>query len=460
MRKVLLAVLAVAVLPLRAAAQPQPQQPDTSHVNAPPDLRQPESAPLPPPAEPGETPVAQPQPEPEPVPVPEPAPVVVVQESATEAATLPSEGGSRFLPAGRWFDRLESSDPIFEIRHDPFTLAFHGLLQVQFAPFVQDDARRSNGDAADALGFVLRRARLGLDGELVGGVTYALQYEFFDGSIDGEGGSRLLDANIGYTRYPLANLTFGAQKVPFSKTQITSAANLQFVERPFSTRQIATFPPLVPDRQLGAVISGDLIGAGEYAVGVFNGNSTLFRGDDNGGLLYVARLELHPLGTTGDSQAAFHPDDDGYRHVRAALGGDIYFDDDAAGDQLAWSIDLTAKWRNLSVMVEYLQGHFEPASDPVRPPELAGELDQRAFFAQAGYFLLPGRLELAARFEVWDTNTEDEDPTDLQAYTAALNLYMLRDRIKAQIQFTHRREPNSDGDLENDTGVLALQAKF
>ncbi len=460
MRKSLLALLTLALVPFAAVAQPQPRQPPPP---PPPAGDQPPPSDVAPPVEPPVAPPPEeaPPPPPEPTPPPEAQPAVVVaQESPTEAPSLPSEGGSRYLPPGRWFDRLESSDPIFEIRHDPFTLAFRGLLQVQFAPFVQDDARRSNGDAADALGFVLRRARLGIDGELVGGVTYGLQYEFFDGSIDGEGGSRLLDATIGYTRFPLAEMTFGAQKVPFSKVALTSAANLQLVERPFSTRQIATFPPLVPDRQLGAVVSGDLIGAAEYAVGVFNGNATLFRGDDNGGLLYVARVELHPLGTTGDAQAAFHPDDDGFRRVRVALGGDVYFEDGAAGDQIAWSVDLTAKWRNLSLTAEFLQGHFEPASDPVRPPELAGELDQRAFFAQAGYFLLPGRLELAARFEHWDTNTDSDDPTDLQAYTGGMNLYLLRDRIKAQIQYTHRREPNSDGELENDTGVLQLQARF
>lgn len=453
MRKLLFAVLFAALAPLPAAAQPQPQPPAPPPAPAG-DLQAPiEPAPAAPPAEPG--PAAEPAPTPEPTPVAAPP-----AESETEAAALPSEGGSRYLPPGRWFDRLASSDPIFEVRHDPFTLAFHGLLQVQFAPFVQDDARRSNGDAADALGFVLRRARLGVDGELLGGVTYELQYEFFDGSIEGEGGARLLDASIGYTRYPLAQMTFGAQKVPFTKTSLTSAANLQFVERPFSTRQLTTFPPLVPDRQLGAVLSGDLIGAADYAVGVFNGNQTLFRGDDNGGLLYVARLELHPLGTTGDAQAGLHPDDDGFCKLRVALGGDVYFNDDAAGDQLAWSVDLSAKWRGVSLLAEYLQSHYEPASDPVRPPSLAGELDQRAFFAQAGYFLLPGRLELAARFELWDTNVDEDGPTDLQAITAALNLYMLRDRIKAQLQYTHRREPNSDGELENDTGVLQLQAKF
>ncbi|MBI2895777.1 MAG: hypothetical protein HYY06_19625 [Deltaproteobacteria bacterium] len=448
-------LLALLQCPLVSLAQPAPQ-PQTSDEVAGPELEPPppgqpgDQAPQPPP---GPTP-AQPPP---PTPAPPPPPV----ESETERASLPSEGGSGFVPEGRWFDRLGSGDPIFEIRNDPFSLALHGLLQVQAAPYVQRSARKSNGDAADVEGFLLRRARLGIDGSLIGGVTYALQYEFFDGApATEEGGSRLLDATIGYERFPLLQMSFGAQKVPFSKVAITSTANLQLIERPFSSRQLPNVLPLVPDRQVGAVISGDLIGAAEYSVGVFNGNETMFRGDDNGGLLYAARLELHPLGTTGESQAAFFPIDEGYRRIRVALGGDIYFNDDAAGTQLAWSADLTLKWRGLSVTAEWLMARFEPSSDPVRPPELIGEVDQRAFFAQAGFFVIPGRVEIAARFEDWDTNTDVDDASDLQAISGALSLYLLRDRIKAQLQYTHRREPNAAEDLRNDTGVLQLQAKF
>lgn len=448
-------LIALVLLPVSAVAQPvvPPQaapQPQTGDEPAGPELE--------PPAPPPEQPIAEVPELPAPDPPPPPAPPV---ESETERVSLPAEGGSGYLPEGRWFDRLASGDPIFEIRNDPFSLALHGLLQVQAAPYVQSRARKSNGDAADVEGFLLRRARLGIDGSLVGGVTYAFQYEFFDGApATAAGGSRLLDATIGYERYPLAQLAFGAQKVPFSKIAITSSSNLQLIERPFSARQIPNVLALVPDRQLGATISGDLIGAAEYSIGVFNGNETMFRGDDNGGLLYAARLELHPLGTTGDSQAAFYPIDEGYRRLRVALGGDIYYNDDAAGTQLAWSADLTLKWRGLSLTAEWLMANFEPTSDPTRPPELIGEVDQRAFFAQAGFFIVPGRVEIAARFEDWDTNTDVDDASDLQAISGGLNVYLLRDRIKAQVQYTHRREPNASEDLNNDTGVVQLQAKF
>jgi hypothetical protein len=96
----------------------------------------------------------------------------------------------------------------------------------------------------------------------------------------------------------------------------------------------------------------------------------------------------------------------------------------------------------------------------VRPPELIGEVNQRAFFVQAGYFILPGWVELVARFEDWDTNTDVDDEADLQAISGGVNAYLLRDRIKAQLQYTHRMEPNAAEDLANDTGVIQLQAMF
>ena len=70
------------------------------------------------------------------------------------------------------------------------------------------------------------------------------------------------------------------------------------------------------------------------------------------------------------------------------------------------------------------------------------------------------RLEIAVRFEHWDTNVDLDDPSDLMALSGGLNLYLLRDRIKAQLQYTHRREPNAEGERENDTAVLQLQARL
>ena len=73
---------------------------------------------------------------------------------------------------------------------------------------------------------------------------------------------------------------------------------------------------------------------------------------------------------------------------------------------------------------------------------------------------LGGYTEFCVRGANEDTNVDLDDASDLLALSGALNLYLLRDRIKAQLQYTHRREPNADGEAENDTAVLQLHARL
>ncbi len=398
------------------------------------------------------------------------SPALALGQDAAVAAAAADDAEAELdaVEAGSSTDRAGPDGPLPEPGRDPFRFAPHGLLQVMAVPYVgrnpfaerpYTDSRILAGDPANVEGFVLRRARLGVDGTLAADVSYTLWLEFHD-SQDSSGAARLLDAALSWDAAAYASVAAGLGKIPFSKGWVTPAAMLQLPERPFALRQLDV-RPIVPDRSLGTWVSGDL-GAVNYAGGVWNGSPGLTDGDDNGGFLFAARLEATPLGPTGAAQSAFFPEEDGYDRVRLAVGGGVYWNDDAAGDQLSYGADVTFKWRRLSLLAELLQSRFDPAAAPPVPSGARARIDQRAIYGQLGFFVLEGRLELAGRAESLDRELASTTDPGVLAFTGGANLFLARHSLKLMAAFTHRREPEVSraGQAKNHSAVLMLQGSF
>ena len=109
---------------------------------------------------------------------------------------------------------------------------------------------------------------------------------------DFAGGQTVLyDAYIDANFDPAARMRVGKFKPPVGLERLESAADLAFVERAFPTN-------LVPTRDIGGQLSGDLLGGTlYYAVGVFNGavDGGLSDGDNNDCKDFDARLFAHPF---------------------------------------------------------------------------------------------------------------------------------------------------------------------
>jgi hypothetical protein len=368
---------------------------------------------------------------------------------------------ARSVEAETELDAVDSPPPADEAADPLADVAWiepHGLLQVMAVPYVGADARTAAGDPANVEGFVLRRARLGVDGAIAPDLGYSLWLEFHDSQAS-PGAARLLDAAIGWDAADFGTVAAGLGKVPFSKGWITEAALLQLPERPFALRQLDV-RPIVPDRSLGAWVSGDL-GAVNYAAGAWNGSPGLTRGDDNGGALFAVRLEATPLGSTGDAQSAFFAGDTGHGYARVAVGGGVYWNDDAAGDQLAYGADVTFKWRRLSLLAELLQSRFDPAAAPPVPSAARARIDQRALYGQLGFFVLD-RLELAGRAETLDRDLGSTADPGVLAFTGGASLYFVGHDCKLMGAYTHRREPEVSraGQARNHSAILMLQGAF
>jgi phosphate-selective porin OprO/OprP len=128
---------------------------------------------------------------------------------------------------------------------------------------VQGDARFFLDDADPQFNdtFLMRRLRPTLEGSLTKLIGFRLTPEFAGSS------ATIVDAYIDVKFSPAATLRVGKQKGPLGLERLQSGGNLMMVERAFPTE-------LVPNRDIGATLQGDLSGSRfTYQVGVYNGTA-------------------------------------------------------------------------------------------------------------------------------------------------------------------------------------------
>ncbi len=119
-----------------------------------------------------------------------------------------------------------------------------GRLHLDYAIHDEDDQPLDDNA-------IIRRARLGLKGEIGSNVSFEIGYDFAeDGSFTIENGS-FTDVSLTYDISKEAAITVGQFKVPFGLEELTSSNNITFIERALPS---IAFPP---GRRLGAGISRD-----------------------------------------------------------------------------------------------------------------------------------------------------------------------------------------------------------
>lgn len=133
------------------------------------------------------------------------------------------------------------------------------------------DGRRFSDDVTPGTAdtWLLRRVRPTIEGTVGGVYDFRITPDFAGGR------TIILDAYVSTKLRPWAVLTAGKFKVPVGLERLQSASDLRFIERAFPTS-------LVPNRDLGVQLSGDVVGgAVSYAIGYFNGVSDGSSSDSN-----------------------------------------------------------------------------------------------------------------------------------------------------------------------------------
>jgi phosphate-selective porin len=311
----------------------------------------------------------------------------------------------------------------------------------------------------------MRRARLYVSGTaLHNEFSYMLEGEFAnsgnsyrdDGS---EESPRLLDAYIDWNASDWGALRIGQFKPAVSRSWNTHAAHLQFLDRSVIS-DISDFK-----RQQGLSGRAELGGV-ELGAAVFNGSfgndgANLSNGDTRHLFVVNARFnamgEMNPY-VEGDidwTEGMALNIGAAYAHHKAGADGVV---DGVRRDVV--NADLNFKSNGLSLQGEFFWNKLEVNGEKWNP---------LGFYAQAGYFLVPGTIELAARYSYGDT---DQSPLvvngvlvdDINQVSVALNYYWWKHNLKAQLGYDYLNveQASSVGgdDINTNRWMLQLSSYF
>jgi hypothetical protein len=361
-----------------------------------------------------------------------------------------------------------------------FLLRFGGLAQVGYTGQIFSDERLSTGESVghDESTFLLKRARVSTSGHLLSWrLSYRLELDF--GSVDP---GPLLEGWGELHIHKIVRLRAGRQKIPFARQFIIHSAYQQFTERSGATQAFAG------GWDLGAVLLGNIPIAGviSYQLGVFNGAGSEVLEDENTDFLYGARLLYQPLGPVsyaeGDTQVG---------KLQIAVGGAFTYNlrhtdiaerkgvTDAAKAAALRDADADGKIDNVGIqqlgaeLVARLGG-LAWQSELFYREEDPGAVDvERTFwgaYTQASFFHFSSSLELAARYGYWEPNYYGEDRTNVRPeriheLAVAVNGLIWRQRIKWQVQYSHRwlldlKAGDKDLDGEVKVNTIQIQAQL
>lgn len=323
----------------------------------------------------------------------------------------------------------------------------YAMVQIWGTAYDQDEDVQADatgyGDPEQDAGFSFKRARLGLVGDHEG-----LQYEVIFGvsapydAFDTEDGDiQLVDANLGWSKKGIG-FEVGRAKVPFSRDQMMSSAELTFTERGFGAEHVA------PDRALGANLFAGYKGA-KVTLGVFNAGGDLF-GDDTPGKTLVGRLEYQ---RGGDSYRTFTRSKD--LAYGLGVGG---FTTDAPGlKTLAGGGDILVRWQGAALLFDAAFATVSPDTGDEVPPGVYEETARLALTGELSYAIAD--FQPAVRY----TSFSDDVLGDWSQVLAGVTWHGMyagdgeraRDRLRVGAGYVHRIEPTP---RDNDT--VRLWAQF
>lgn len=275
--------------------------------------------------------------------------------------------------------------------------------------------------------FFLRRGRFGVEGHAF---TKDLEYELeFDVGTPDPGNAQfdLKDYFLDYRALPLLHIRTGQFKTPFGMQEFLSSKKLQFVERALASEEFTH------GRDIGLMLWGpDKYDPLVYYVGAFNGDRDN-NFNSNAALGYFARFLIQPFGKYKDDES----DLEGTKEFRASFGGQFFQNrDNTAGDQLFVGGGFAGlKYAGFSFRGEYFRRWNKNNVSTA-----ARDLDGWGYYAQAGWFFLPERLEIALRGSEVRRRGADNDEWE---GSTVFNYFFKGQNIKLQADYTFLMDENA-----------------
>jgi phosphate-selective porin OprO/OprP len=377
---------------------------------------------------------------------------------------------------------------VFETPDNRFSLAVGGRIQVRYT-LTDVDERFVNPQKGteDSQTFDVQRMRLWWEG------TAFTPDLFYKVQIDavGGGGDILRDAELGYILIQDYLVVKGGQmKTTYCRQEMTSSGRLEFVDRSVACNNFRF------ERDKGVQLYGNpwnsLI---EYYAGAYNGTGRNGPANPDTNFLYVGRFVVNPLGPVPYSEADFGPTESplfalgmsyGYEKAKAsefttaATTGPSATDPDMTVitqtgqaqnnvpylrmiqpyynrlantnaltvevQNLEW--DFAFRWLGLDVNFEYYKSFNAnsafPAAAPAAPYVLPpGNFNGHGYYTQAGYFIIPKKLQMAFRYSTITPNEKavvtkasgSEVTQGQDEMLGAISYYFAQHNLKLQTDF-------------------------
>ncbi|MFN3532688.1 MAG: porin [Candidatus Brocadia sp.] len=306
---------------------------------------------------------------------------------------------------------------------DRYSLGIGGRLQFRYT-FKDNDEDFGKRDTNN---IDVRRARLALGGNVYSKLIH--YYIELDGDSFDVG---IRDFYVYWTPLEEFNAKIGYFKVPFNQQRMTTSAKLLFQDRSIASEQFDQ------DRDYGFDIYGKPFdGYMEYHAAIFQGagENPEDRGtDDNldNELMYVFNVRYNPFGkydTVDESDLKFT------EKFKASVAASVVVNPKERDEKLVDSdgilgvVELSMKYKGISWHNEYFMRSDDPESG-------GDSVESDGFFTQAGYFVIPKRLEVAARYSMLEPDKDVSDDIGRE-YTGGINYYFRGHRSKIQADVGH-----------------------
>ena len=297
-----------------------------------------------------------------------------------------------------------------------------GYTQVRYR-FLQEAGKMDEFD--------IRRARLDVRGNINPYFAYRLQTDF-------AGSPKLLDAYAEIKIFDYLNFTIGQAKIPFSFENLASSNKMESIDRSQVVEALVGRGKDVIGNQNGRDIGVQVGGSFgkfqnrflfDYKIGVFNG-SGINQDDKNKNKDIVGRFIAHPV--------------KGFD-----LGGSFYSGTGTFGSPLAsqdrnrYGFEVNYEFRRFFVRGEFIHGKD-------------GATDRSGWYAQTGYYLIPAKLQLIAKYDTYDPNT-DVTRNVTTAYLLG-GTYQFNNWSRIQAGFSLNKEEGPE--INNNFGVIQYQISF
>jgi len=348
----------------------------------------------------------------------------------------------------------------FTSEDEKYQLSVGGRLQARYSFFDRDQESGHSTQTQDISQWQIRRMKFWMSGYAYSkDLTYLLQSDFTQTSStpsSGTGGAGAKFIDHAYFNYKLIDefqVLAGQTKVPFGRQWLTSSGALSFVDRsPVSDA-------FRPGYDIGVKLNGKIAkGLVNYDLGVYGGKGQgIISGNNNNSV--AARVAINPLGELAYNEAdletstrplvsvgtnyfydrvqftrganaaasAFELTNQNFMSSNGWLTSGNAFTRGIQSEKVdvhLYGVDAAFKWMGAYAVAEYLLGQAEGTDS-------GALLRAHGYFIQAGYCVLPKKLEVAGRWSYMDPDRDTAN--DLRTEVGgAISYYFNKHNLKLQ----------------------------